>query len=53
MSMHVYFLLYINMKRRLVHVLLELRRYRDLSQHIKEPHNGIYCLNKKKRQFEN
>ncbi len=24
---------------------LELRQYSDLSQHIKEPQNGIYCLN--------
>ncbi len=34
-----------NIKRWSVHVTLELRRYSDLSQHIKEPHNGIYCLN--------
>ncbi len=26
-------------------VLLELRCYSDLSQHIKEPQNSIYCLN--------
>ncbi len=45
MFIHVYFVLYVNMKRRLVHVLFELRRYNDLSRHIKEPHNGIYCLN--------
>ncbi len=35
-------------------VPLELRKYSDLSRHIKEPQNGIYCLNffKKKLQFE-
>ncbi len=32
------------MKRRLVHVF-ELRQYSDLSWHIKEPQNCIYCLN--------
>ncbi len=26
-------------------VPLELRHYSDLSRHIKEPQNGIYCLN--------
>ncbi len=24
---------------------LELRQYNDLSRHIKEPQNAIYCLN--------
>ncbi len=33
------------MKRWLVHVLLELRCYSDLSRHIKEPQNDIYRLN--------
>ncbi len=32
------------MKRRSVHVF-ELRQYSDLSPHIKEPQNCIYCLN--------
>ncbi len=40
----VHFVLYINMKRRLVHVF-ELRQYSDMSRHIKEPQNSIYCLN--------
>ncbi len=25
--------------------MFELRQYSDLSQHIEEPQNGIYCLN--------
>ncbi len=32
------------MKRRLVQ-FFELRQYSDLSQHIEEPQNNIYCLN--------
>ncbi len=32
------------MKRWLAYMLLELRHYSDLSRHIKEPQNGIYCL---------
>ncbi len=32
------------MKRRSVHVF-ELRQYSDLSRHIKEPQNSIYCFN--------
>ncbi len=37
-------MLYVNMKRRSAHVF-ELRQYSDLSRHIKESQNGIYCLN--------
>ncbi len=44
MFIHVNFVLYVNMKRRSVHVF-ELRQYSDLSRHIIEPQNGIYCLN--------
>ncbi len=33
-------------ERRSVHVSIDLiRQYSDLSQQIKEPQNGIYCLN--------
>uniref|UniRef100_A0A8C1HM29 endothelin-converting enzyme 1 n=1 Tax=Cyprinus carpio carpio TaxID=630221 RepID=A0A8C1HM29_CYPCA len=38
---YVHFILYVNMKRRAV----ELRQYSDLSGHIEEPQNGLYCLN--------
>ncbi len=33
---------------------LELKQYSDLSRHIKEPQNGIYCLNffKKRQTFK-
>ncbi len=44
MFIHVYFMLYVNMKRRSVHVFA-LRQYSDLSRYIEEPQNGIYCLN--------
>ncbi len=42
---HVYFMLLSKYERWLVHVLLELRCYSDLSRHIKEPQNRIYGLN--------
>ncbi len=39
-------MLKIKKERRSVHVSIDLiRQYSDLSQHIKEPQNGIYCLN--------
>ncbi len=41
----VHFVFYVNMKRRTVHVPLELRRYSDLSRRIKEPQNSIDCMN--------
>ncbi len=45
MSVHVYFMLYlVKRKRWLVHMLLDLRCYSDLSW-LKEPQNGIYSLN--------
>ncbi len=36
-------------EKTIVHMLLELRQYSDLSRHIKEPQNCIYCLILKKR----
>ncbi len=44
MFIYVNFMLYVNMKRRLVHVF-EPRQYSDLSRHIKEPQNSFYRLN--------
>ncbi len=39
-------MLKIKKERRSVHVSIDLiRQYSDLSQHIKEPQNVIYCLN--------
>ncbi len=57
MFIRIYLMLYV-MKRRSVHVPLELRWYSDLSWHIKEPQNSIYCFNflkknKKKLKAEN
>ncbi len=51
MFIYVHLVLYVNMKRRLVHVF-ELRQYSDLSRHIEEPQNGIYCLNFFKNEAE-
>ncbi len=44
----------ITSKEEEVHVSLELRQNSDLSRHIKEPQNSIYCLNffKKNTKFE-
>ncbi len=44
MFIHVHFMLWVNMKRLSVQ-MFELRQYSDLSRHIEEPQNNIYCLN--------
>ncbi len=51
MFIHVHFGLYVNMKRRLVHVF-ELRQNSDLSRHIKEPQNGNVLISLKMTKCE-